>query len=419
MTATAATSRLEERLRRTAPADWFGAAPVDYPVDGITPSFVVSPDSPEAVSAVLADADKAGAAVIPWGGGSHMGLGMPPERYDLALDLKRLDSVIAYEPADLTVTVQAGIRLSDLQKRLAEQGQWLPLDPPCAAEATIGGILATNATGPARIAYGTARDLVIGITIANVEGQLVKSGGRVVKNVAGYDLAKMHIGGLGTLGVITQVSLKVAPTPRVTRSMAVVAEDCGALLRAAFLVRDAGLPATGIAISMPADAGEARLLLRFAGSEAAVDRSCAEAAKIAGSLGLKAEQLPDSTWSETDAPRAGGGAVARAVHAASASGEVLREASALNADVLCYPTAGTTFARLLALTPASLQGVQSLRAAVEARGGALVVEAASAEVKRRIGVWGAPRVDFALMRALKEQMDPKRTLSPGRFVGGL
>ncbi len=195
-----------------------------YAVDGMTPSVVVKPTSQAEVAAAMGAANAAGAAVVPFGGGTQQGLGMPPERYDVALDLRQIESVVEYEAADLTITVEAGMRLSALQRLLAEKGQWLPLDPPVSDEATIGGVLATNASGPARFSRGTGRDLVIGMTVATAQGEIVKSGGRVVKNVAGYDLAKLHIGALGTTGVILQVSLKVSPLPVRTSMVAIRGE---------------------------------------------------------------------------------------------------------------------------------------------------------------------------------------------------
>ncbi len=328
--------------------------------------------------------------------------------------------MVEYEPADLTVTVEAGIRLSELQGLLGQSGQWLPLDPPCAPEATIGGILATNASGPARIAYGTARDLVIGMTVATAEGSLVTSGGRVVKNVAGYDMAKLHIGALGSLGVIVQVSFKVAPLPKTTRTMQIDSPSVQALAAIALRVRDAALPATGVALVRLVGAAANRLLLRFAGSPAAVDRACAEATAFASSQNLNAEQAPDSAWAQVGALRSlESGVVIRLSHTPSSSIDAIGQASALGADVLSYPTAGITYARLLALSPEQHHGLGALRASLEGAGGALVIESAPASAKAAVDVWGTPGGDFALMRRLKDEMDPNRVLNPGRFLGGL
>src|SRR5919202_2765316 len=203
---------------RAAAAPSAGKAPavsVTTPIqiDGFSPAETVSPATAEEVAAALKAADDAGQAVAPVGGGTQLDLGMPPRRLDRIIETTGLDRVVEYEPADLTVTVEAGLRFADLQKTLSEQGQMLAFDPPAAPEATIGGLVATNASGPLRFAHGSARDLVIGTRVANPDGALTRAGGRVVKNVAGYDLNKLYVGGLGTLGVIVELSFKLAPIP--------------------------------------------------------------------------------------------------------------------------------------------------------------------------------------------------------------
>src|SRR5262249_45858493 len=152
-------------------------------------------------------------AVCPRGSGTKRGLGSPPRRCDLIVSTERLDQVVEYAPANLTVVAQAGVTLASLQQTLAPANQHLPLDPPFASAATLGGIVATNASGPRRLGYGTARDLVIGTRVATTGGLLTRSGGRVVKNVAGYDLNKLYIGSLGTLGLIVEIGFKIAPRP--------------------------------------------------------------------------------------------------------------------------------------------------------------------------------------------------------------
>src|SRR5439155_5793876 len=182
-------------------------------IDGVTPHSRVAPTSADELAAALKGANEAGRAVAPVGGGTQLDLGMPPTRLDLVIETTGLNRVVEYEPADLTVTVEAGMRLAELQRILGEQGQFLALDPPAEEAATIGGLIATNASGPLRFSYGTARDLVIGTRVANPEGTLTHSGGRVVKNVAGYDLNKLYIGSLGTLAIVIELSFKLAPIP--------------------------------------------------------------------------------------------------------------------------------------------------------------------------------------------------------------
>src|SRR3954464_14425830 len=155
-----------------------------------------------------------GCGGIPWGGGTRISLGFPPRAADLVVQTAKLNEIVEYEPADLTVTVQAGMRMAELQARLRAEGQMLALDPAAADRATIGGLIAANASGPLRLLYGTARDLVIGTRVVNADGVISKAGGRVVKNVAGYDLNKLYVGSLGTVGVIVELSFKLHPLPQ-------------------------------------------------------------------------------------------------------------------------------------------------------------------------------------------------------------
>jgi len=185
-----------------------------FAVDGLTPQAAVAPASYEQVAEVMGYAHAEELAVIPWGGGAHIHTGNVPARYDIALSLSRLNAVVEHEPADLTTTVQAGMTLSELQGRLGAAGQLLPLDPPGGERATIGGILAANASGPWRHAFGSARDMTIGLRVVTAEGRITRAGGRVVKNVAGYDLCKLYVGSLGTLGVIVEATFKLAPLPQ-------------------------------------------------------------------------------------------------------------------------------------------------------------------------------------------------------------
>ena len=249
-------------------------------VDGVEPSVVVRPTHPDEAAAVVARCDELGAAVVPRGGGSQMALGNIPERVDVVLDTTALDEIVTYTPADLTLGVQAGITLAALQARLGEEGQHLPLDPPFAASATLGGLMATNTSGPRRVASGSFRDLVIGAEAAGPDGTITKSGGMVVKNVTGYDLHKGHIGALGTLGLITRVNLKVAPLP--TKERTAVHGYASALDAGGAVGAIVSLPVAPTAVDLvdrrlvvTADVPDRPWLLavRFAGTEAGVARA--------------------------------------------------------------------------------------------------------------------------------------------------
>src|SRR5215211_991718 len=185
----------------------------DYRVDRQAPPLVVLPGDPEEVAGCLAAADRLGAAVVPWGGGTAQTLGYPLRRYDVALDLRRLNRVLAYEPGDRTISVEAGITVEALDTVLAAHGQRVTVDCPQPRATTLGGLVATHRTGLRRLRYGTLRDLLIGIRAAHPDGTLTRGGGMVVKNVSGYDMMKLYLGSLGTLGVVVEVNLKLAPRP--------------------------------------------------------------------------------------------------------------------------------------------------------------------------------------------------------------
>ncbi len=408
---------LTETLRSTFPAEALSFSPdASYAVDGQSPPIVATPSTQQDVASVLAAADAAGAGVLPRGGGAQTGLGMPPKRYHLALDLRRLDRVVEYESADLTVTVEAGVRLIELQRLLGEHGQWLPLDPPLPDEATIGGVLATNASGPSRLRYGSARDLVIGMTAALASGDLVKSGGRVVKNVAGYDLGKLQIGALGTLGVIVQAAFKVAPLP-VRDAIVAVSGDLDTLAKLANAVIEARLALLGLVLSRTASEPSWTLAARFAGGVAAVERSQLETSSLAQTASLSAVEVSPSDWRSTQMLRHVAPVVARCSVWPTAVFEIAAALSQEGATVVAYPGVGVLYGAWDA-APAA-ETLTALRRRCVATGGALVIEKAPLDLKQRIDVWGETRGDFALMQRIKQQFDPKQTLNPGRFVGGI
>ena len=410
-------TQLTETLREVLPAKALDFTPgEEFAVDGLKPLLVARPESQARVSTVLRVARESGASVIPRGGGTLMALGMPPERYDVALDLRGLNSVVEYEPADLTVTVEAGMEIERLASVLRERGQMLPLGTFRDRHTTIGGVLATNLHSPGfRHMYGAARDLCIGMTVALSSGEIVKSGGRVVKNVAGYDMGKLHIGALGTLGVILQASFKVVPEPAASSSGVVRARReeleklLGALLEARLALRSA---------SMTRDASEHvwRLNVGFAGSEAAVERSQREFRATAGDS--QDNGRLDAMSQAYSAVQSDPVCVRVTVPAAS-TGEIAAALADAGASVVAEPTLGSAHGSWTDSPPVSAAAIEALRRLAVGVGGALVIERAPVELKQGAGVWGEPRADFALMQRLKGQFDPTATLNPGRFLGGI
>jgi len=385
-----------------------------FAVDGLTPQAAVAPGSYEQTAEVMRYAHAEGLAVIPWGGGAHMHLGNVPARYDIALSLSRLNAVVEHEPADLTATVQAGMTLSDVQGRLGGAGQLLPLDPPYGERATIGGILAANAWGPSRHASGSARDMTIGLRVVTAEGRITRAGGRVVKNVAGYDLCKLYVGSLGTLGVIVEATFKLAPMPQAVASVAAAcdsaAQACGlssALQRRGLAVRALSL------MNRPAasDGSRYAFAVELAGTTAAVDRSRRELAGLT--------RLEDLVKMPARQPADGDSLLCKASVLPSQLPALIDALEALEAPRLfAYPTVGVCYAAW-----ASPRDAESIAGAVRkltsAAGGTLVLERCPLDLKRRLDVFGEPPASIELTRRVKEQFDPRGVLSPGRFVGRL
>jgi glycolate oxidase FAD binding subunit len=411
-----------------------------YAIAGVAPRTVVRPETPEAVVTTLREAGGAGQAVVPWGAGTKQGWGNPPRAYDLALDVSALDRILEYEPADLVVTVEAGIPLDALQRRLAEAGQFLALDPPYAATATLGGTLATNASGPSRFLYGTARDLVLGMRVASPSGDLIKSGGKVVKNVVGYDLNKMHIGGLGTLGVMVEVTLKVHPLPRAEATVGAVFDGldtahaaAGRIFRSVLYPRAVDLvraPTPGLDAPEPAPGEAWRVLVWCAGSPATVERQVRDATAWCQEAGASRTVRLDGPahrdlWDAVrdfgrDPP--GDATLAKLTALPSRLPDLVAAAGRAvphrPPEIVARAGNGVLYAVLPGATVPSLQTL--IREANDL-GGAAVLEAVppGARAAPDLDVWGPTRDDFPLMQALKAQFDPRGTLNPGRFLGRL
>ena len=377
-------------------------------VDGLTPQAAVAPASYEQVAEVMRYAHAEGLAVIPRGGGAHMHIGNVPARYDIALSLSRLNGVVEHEPADLTATVQAGMTLGELQRHLAGAGQILPLDPPGGERATIGGILAANAWGPWRHAFGSARDMTIGLRVVTAEGRITRAGGRVVKNVAGYDLCKLYVGSLGTLGVIVEATFKLAPLPREQRTVASAFPTAGDACALAAAVSGRGLSVRSLTLAR--DGGAWVLALKLAGTPAAVERSRRELGALAqvADAGAPAGVLPD-----------GASLLCKASVLPSQLPALIDALEALEAPrLLAYPTVGVCYAAWPSPVDAeSIAG--AVRELTSAAGGTLVLERCPLDLKRRADVFGDAPASFGLMRRVKQQFDPHGVLSPGRFVGRL
>jgi glycolate oxidase FAD binding subunit len=389
-----------------------------FAIDEVSPGERFVPSSAQEIADALRDADRAAKAVAPVGGGTQLDLGMPPSRLDVVIETTGLNRIVEYEPADLTVTVEAGMRLTELQRILGEQGQFLALDPPLEDAATIGGAIATNASGALRFAYGTARDLVIGTRVANPDGTITHAGGRVVKNVAGYDLNKLYIGSLGTLAIIVELSFKLAPIPP---SLATVA---GELTDAASVRSLVGTvlrsPLSPLAIEL---IGSRQVAFRVGGYPQAVERQVRDLSAL---ITNHSGQLLEVDWSQLMADRLSAhrrDIVLKASAPISASPTLVEilERNLRELAPMVWAHAGNGVAYAACDAPTDIGVLTNARSEVAALGdnAALMIERCPTVFKRSIDVWGDPGPSLALMRAIKSKLDPNNTLNPGRYVGGL
>jgi glycolate oxidase FAD binding subunit len=423
-------------------------------VAGVTPRYAASPASVTEASAVIRVADEQGLAVVARGSGSRLDWGAPPRRCDLVVDTLLLDQVVEHAAGDLVVRVQAGVGLRRLSKVLAAAGQQLALDTapgagsPATREpastATIGGTLATGTAGPRRLRYGTPRDLVIGITVVRADGTVASSGGKVVKNVAGYDLGKLFAGSYGTLGLIVEAVFRLHPLPSAAVYTTVDEPDPASACRAVAAAAASELAPTAVEISRAGSHQPVRVGVLLEGDRAGVGERAAHLREL---LGAGAVTSPDAPvwWGRAGPPNGAGGAgtLIRVAFWAAALPAVLAviddaaaAAGGLDPLVAGSAAAGVIYAALGAdAGPAAVAAfVAAVREAL-ARGeagarpapappdgppvpGSAVVVHAPPPVRNLVDLWG-PVTGLPLMRAVKDQFDPGHRMAPGRFVGGI
>lgn len=410
-----------------------------FAVDGLTPDRVVQVATVDELSAALAEAHSAGEAVVPWGGGTRMHVGNLPERYTTAIDLAGFSANVEHEAGDLTLVADAGATIGELGHILAQQGQRLPFDVSHPDKATLGGSVASNAAGQARSSLGGIRDWVIGMKVVLADGTVAKSGGRVVKNVQGYDLHRLHTGAFGTLAVIAEVALKVVPIPADSSTVAAwfgSVDDAGEYAMQVFgspampesLTVFAGRAANSRLANLDtqAESGEANTLVLagVSGGARAVNRLESDLTGLAGTnsaLGYEVLRgaAADTTWGETDDSLAEDTVQLRATlkprSAAKLLGQVLdgdESGERMSAELQAgFGTVAITVAN------GTRADIDRTRAAVAAANGQAVVERCAAEIKQHIDVFGDQGTALSVMRSIKGRFDPKRILNPGRFAG--
>ena len=400
-------------------------------VDGLVPRWVVSPGSVAEVQACVRVA--AGRlALVASGRGAHLDIGAPPRRLDVLLRLDRLARVLDHQAHDMTVTLEAGCPLSLVAETLAHAGQWLPLDPPRPATTTVGGLLAANLAGPLRASQGRARDLLIGIRVVGSDGCLVAGGGRVVKNVAGYDLPKLHVGALGTLGVIVEATFKVRPRPEREEAVIVACPTAAAAADAGLAILDAEVPPLWLVMAGPGELAEgpgcgAAAVVGLGGlvEEVAAGRELvrevasrrdlrtavvADGAALRGRLAGFSVEPAAGVLRAATLPTRVGPVVEATVAAARDAGVDVRCLADLASGIVHVAVAEATAVAAL---------LKVLRPALERDRGSLVLERGHGALKAEVDVWGDPGPGMELMRKLKATFDPSGTFAPGRFVGGL
>jgi glycolate oxidase FAD binding subunit len=443
-------------------------------IDGLAPAIVVRPANPEEITEILRFCAAEKLAVVPVGAGTKLSLGAPPSRYDVALVTTRLARVLSYDPGDLTLSVETGARLADLTTLLAQHQQLLPLAVPFSRQATVGGTVASGVDSPLRQRYGSVRDFLLGAEFVTGEAVAARSGGRVVKNVAGYDLHKLLIGSLGTLGVITRLNFKTFPLPEASRGFLASFSSETAALEMLRRVSASPLAPATLEILDPALAGLfARLTppsnpdlaplgdwfpasqwlvaAGYGGNEAVLGRYAGDLARLASETGATGtDVLGDDrrppVWGRlreaiplllAASPAT---TIVRVSVLPSRIGEILAAAHRaaerhhLSAATLARGS-GAVYVAFLPADSAADSGEagalkEELLAALAAAATELVDSAAAADgfasvpwspapLKSRIPVWGRERADLPLMRRVKKVFDPEGLLSPGRFLGGI
>jgi len=400
-------------------------------VMSVHPQIVVEPEREDEVATLLTYANKESLKVLVRGGGTQLHTGFPPTGGDILISTARLNKLVEHEPQDLTVTVQAGMSLINLQNALAGAQQWLALDPMLAPEATIGGIIATNSSGPRRLRYGGVRDQIIGVRVVLADGTIAKGGGKVVKNVAGYDLPKLFTGSLGTLGVIVEATFRLYPLPITSRTVTFTSSDVTSLCKLAVQVIGSTLVPTIVDIFGTTSQGEYTMAVRFETGQEAAEAQCTtlldmtKRASISQDVRTLQRENEEQFWSDMNRQAAD-----------SSNSSIMIKASVLPTDIAHWLSQlqrvtqhlelttnwrvhaghGLVFAQLAGDEFSLMKAVDELRQAAMTKRGSLVVLDAPSSSLQQLDVWG-PSSAIEVMRRIKARFDPNGILNPGRFIG--
>jgi glycolate oxidase FAD binding subunit len=394
-------------------------------VAGVPPRRVFEPSSQAQCVEVFATARARRLSLAVVGGGTELGLGAPPVKLDAVVSARRLDRIVEYAPSDQVIVVEAGVTLSALQTEVGKHAQRLACDPPLGERATMGGLLSTNNFGPLRTRFGSLRDLVIGVSLVRADATVARGGGKVVKNVAGFDLPKLAVGALGTLGMIATATFRLHPRPEADTTLRFRGLDASGVRSLVLAMRRERLePAAVVALKSGTTFD---LLIRMEGFRDGVREQRGRAVER---LGARADDLSPAhaaaAWEEHDLLRTRGSA---RVKVACLPSDLERLASNVlppltdvlsGAAVIAYPTLGLFFVTGDAEDgPAFASAVAGARTSMAGAHGSLVVHDAPASARPGSEPWGPLPPAFSLMKRLKARFDPESRLNPGRFVGGL
>jgi len=390
----------------------------DDAVGGVPAAVVASPATTEQAAALMATADRAGLHVAFRGRGTALAWGAPPTALDLLVDTTRLDAVVDHAAGDLICVVQAGARLDDVDAQVRQHGQQLALDQPVRG-ASVGGTLATARSGPRRVRYGAPRDLVLGVTVVRADGVVAKAGGKVVKNVAGYDLAKLVTGSFGTLALVTEAIFRLHPLPAASRWVTVSCADSGEAARRAHAVTASQLAPSAVEVERRPGSAAVDVRVLLEGTEQGVAQRGSQALSLLGQ-GAEPTEVddaaalpagPDDLLLKLTVPLSGVGELLAAVAAAEQRhGVPLHLRGSAGVGVLYAGAPADAAPEAMAAVLADLRAVT-----VE---GSTVLLQAPPSVRAALDAWG-PVPGLALMRRVKDQFDPQHRLAPGRFVGGI
>ncbi|MEO8180746.1 MAG: FAD-binding oxidoreductase [Deltaproteobacteria bacterium] len=363
------------------------------------------------------------------GGGTALGVGNAPSTLDAVVFTRRLERVVEYAPEDQVIVVEAGLTLARLQALARQNGQWLGVDAPQASTATLGGLVAVGGFGPRRARYGAIRDLLLGVTLVRADGAIAHGGGKVVKNVAGFDLPKVVAGSLGTLGLIAQVTLRLHPLPELGASFRSLGLDASGVVQAMLALRRAQLEPSSLVALLDAH-GRFELGVRLEGFRQGVERDAARLLELPELTGKSSperlsEALATSYWQRAETPRTACSLRIR-IHALPTQlPDVQKWLEPLltlleGGRLVWYATLGIGFVAGDPGDPRQVAAaLASARGAAMWAGGSLVIDAAPSAVRAEIDAWGPLPSAFSVMSELKQRFDPERRLNPGRFVGGL